>query len=121
MADATPASRLAALRAAVEASAPHEIKKVGALLRQGAQILRDERSDALTEGWCRWLIRDAGPAWRRALDESDASDAIDAVVDAGGAECLVAAVPGAAWPHLVNHRALQPSHVHMHDTEGFHA
>ena len=84
MADATPASRLAALRAAVEASAPHEIKKVGALLRDGAQILSDERSDALTEGWCRWLIRDAGPAWRRALDETDASEAIDAVVDGCG-------------------------------------
>ena len=65
MAETTPASRLAALREAVEACAPHEIKKVGALLREGAQILSDERSDALTEGWCRWLIREAGPAWRR--------------------------------------------------------
>ena len=46
MADATPASRLAALRAAVENCAPHEIKKVGALLHDGAQILSDARSDA---------------------------------------------------------------------------
>ena len=100
MADATPASRLAALRAAVEASAPHEIKKVGALLRDGAQILGDERSDALTEGWCRWLIKDAGPAWRRALDESDAADAVDAVVDRCGlcvaSESLIGATAAAA-------------------------
>ena len=84
MAETTPASRLAALRAAVEACGAHEIKKVGALLREGAQILRDERSDALTEGWCRWLIRDAGPNWRRALDENDAADAVDAIVDRCG-------------------------------------
>ena len=100
MADATPASRLAALRAAVEASAPHEIKKVGALLREGAELLSDERSDALTEGWCRWLIRDAGPNWRRALDENDAAEAIDAVVDGCGlcvaSESLIGATAAAA-------------------------
>ena len=100
MADATPAARLAALRNAVEACAPHEIKKVGALLRDGAQILSDARSDALTEGWCRWLIRDVGPNWRRALDENDASEAVDAVVDAGGlcvaSEALVGGTAAAA-------------------------
>ena len=73
---------------------------MGALLRDGAQILSDARSDALTEGWCRWLIRDAGPNWRRALDENDASDAIDAVVDAGGlcvaSEALVGGTAAAA-------------------------
>ena len=96
----TPAARLAALRSEVEACAAHEIKKVGALLRDGAQILSDARSDALTEGWCRWLIRDAGPAWRRAFDETDASDAVDAVVDAGGlcvaSEALVGGTAAAA-------------------------
>ena len=100
MAETTPAARLAALRAAVEACAAHEIKKVGALLREGAQILSDERSDALTEGWCRWLIRDAGPNWRRALDENDAADAVDAVVDGCGlcvaSEALVGGTAAAA-------------------------
>ena len=106
MADSTPAARLAALRAAVEASGPHEIKKVGALLREGAQVLSDARSDALTEGWCRWLIRDAGPNWRRALDENDASDAIDAVVDGCGL-CVAseALVGGPRRPRLLLHSA----------------
>ena len=100
MAETPPAARLAALRSAVENCAPHEIKKAGQLLREGADLLSSERSDALTEGWCRWLIRDAGPNWRRALDEADASDAIDAVIDGCGlcvaSEALIGATSAAA-------------------------
>jgi hypothetical protein len=100
MAETPPAARLAALRSEVEACAPHEIKKVGALLRQGADLLAAEQNEALAEGWCRWLIRDAGPNWRRALDEGDAADAVDAVVDRCGlcvaSESLIGATAAAA-------------------------
>lgn len=82
--DTSPAARLATLRTAVESCAPHEIKRAGILLREGATLLATQRNAALWEGWCRWLVRDAGPAWRRALDESDAADAIDGVLNSHG-------------------------------------
>ena len=42
---AETAARLAALRSEVEACGAHEIKKVGQLLRDGADLLSDARSD----------------------------------------------------------------------------